>query len=69
MREIHNGKSIYNGVIDAFKTIYKKEGRKGLYTGMGTHLAKSIPSTTILFLVYELTVKFVNNHENLRKYF
>jgi hypothetical protein len=34
--------------------IAKEEGRRGLYAGMGTHIARVVPNTAIMFLSFEV---------------
>ncbi|KAL9656947.1 hypothetical protein ABK040_007038 [Willaertia magna] len=57
MREMVDGKCRYDkGMINAFKTIAKEEGRRGLYSGMGAHLIRVVPNTAIMFLTYEFII-------------
>ena len=44
---------VYNGTIDAFKTIAKKEGLGGFYKGMTANAVKVIPNNAIRFLAFE----------------
>ncbi|EFC37698.1 predicted protein [Naegleria gruberi] len=63
MREIVNGKCRYDkGMINAFKTIAVEEGTKGLYSGMGAHLVRVVPTTAIMFLSFEFIVHFMEKH-------
>lgn len=39
--------------------IYKKEGFKSLYKGLTPGVARTIPATACLFLVYEYSKKFM----------
>jgi ornithine carrier protein len=42
-----------------FKSMYKAQGIRGLYAGMGITAARSIPSSAIIFLIYDgLSQKF-----------
>jgi solute carrier family 25 phosphate transporter 23/24/25/41 len=45
--------SHYNGMIDAFRGIWKKEGIRGFYRGLWPNYLKVVPSIAITFLVYE----------------
>lgn len=57
MREIVDGKCRYDkGMINAFKTIAREEGTRGLYSGMGAHLIRVVPNTAIMFLTYEFII-------------
>mmetsp|Transcript_49277 Transcript_49277/g.148330 ORF Transcript_49277/g.148330 Transcript_49277/m.148330 type:complete len:240 (-) Transcript_49277:136-855(-) len=44
----------YNGMWQTIGLVAKEEGRKGLYAGMGVHLAKVVPNSAIMFLTYEV---------------
>lgn len=39
--------------IGTFKAMYKAQGIRGLYAGMGITAARSIPSSAIIFLIYD----------------
>jgi len=39
--------------IGTFKAMYKAQGIRGLYAGMGVTAARSIPSSAIIFLIYD----------------
>jgi len=49
-----NGIFKYTGMWQSLILIGREEGRKGLYAGMGTHIARVVPNTAIMFLSYEL---------------
>ena len=44
----------YNGIIDALKKIYLREGINGMYKGLVPNLMKVIPATAIQWWVYEV---------------
>jgi len=45
--------------VGTFKAMYKAQGIRGLYAGMGITAARSIPSSAIIFLIYDgLNQKF-----------
>ena len=50
----------YHSFVQTILTVWKQEGRQGLYGGMSAHLARVIPNTAILFLTYETVVHFLN---------
>mmetsp|Transcript_6544 Transcript_6544/g.9880 ORF Transcript_6544/g.9880 Transcript_6544/m.9880 type:complete len:377 (-) Transcript_6544:272-1402(-) len=55
MREqAQNGVYRYTGMFQSLALIGKEEGYRGLYAGMGTHLARVVPNSILLFLSYEL---------------
>jgi len=42
-----------------FKSMYKAQGIRGLYAGLGVTVARSVPSSATIFLIYdELNKKF-----------
>eukprot|EP01121_Diplochlamys_sp_Union-15-3_P006985 TRINITY_DN1756_c0_g1_i3.p1 TRINITY_DN1756_c0_g1~~TRINITY_DN1756_c0_g1_i3.p1 ORF type:complete len:114 (-),score=11.47 TRINITY_DN1756_c0_g1_i3:16-357(-) len=64
LREQRKG-SKYNGVFSGLLLIYKEEGFKGLYGGMGAHLMRVVPNAAIVFLTYELVVYYLGHKNNL----
>jgi solute carrier family 25 protein 33/36 len=42
----------------AFSTIFREEGYRGLYRGMGAHLIRVAPNAAIMFAVYEGLVRY-----------
>lgn len=48
-------RSAYRGVWDATKQIWTQEGLSGFYKGLGPSLVRVLPSTWVVFLVYENT--------------
>jgi len=52
-----DGVTKYKGMWQSLGLIAKEEGRAGLYAGMGTHLARVVPNTAIMFLSFELISK------------
>lgn len=45
--------SAYSGSIDAFKTIIKQEGMRGLYKGYNATIFSYGPFSAVYFLLYE----------------
>ncbi|PCG98746.1 Mitochondrial carrier protein [Penicillium occitanis (nom. inval.)] len=48
-------RSTYRGVWDATRQIWAQEGLLGFYKGLGPSLVRVLPSTWVVFLVYENT--------------
>lgn len=48
-------RSTYRGVLDAMRQIWAQEGVSGFYKGLGPSLVRVLPSTWVVFLVYENT--------------
>ncbi|KAG5184479.1 mitochondrial carrier domain-containing protein [Tribonema minus] len=59
-----NGVFRYTGMWQSIMLIGKEEGRKGLYAGMGTHVARVVPNTAIMFLSYELINTWLDKRQN-----
>lgn len=51
----------YDGMIDTFAKIYKNEGIKGFYKGITPSVIKIFPTSGLFFLVYELTLGYLND--------
>lgn len=48
----------YTGLIQSFRLISSTEGVAGLYGGMAAHLIRVVPNACIMFLTYELFVRY-----------
>ena len=60
----------YTGMFQTLRVIAREEGRKGLYAGMGTHTARVVPNSALMFLSYELVNAWLvkeNKKENKNK--
>jgi len=53
--------SIYRSFWQTLATVYRNEGRRGLYRGLATQLIRQIPNTAIMMSTYELTVYVLTN--------
>lgn len=53
----------YRGMIQSLQVIAREEGRKGLYAGMGTHLARVVPNAALMFFTYETVVKWIEKRQ------
>jgi len=62
MRELVNGKCPYNGLVDAFRSVWRLEGWRGLYSGVGIHLMRTVPNCAIMFVTFEAIMKFVRKY-------
>ncbi|CAM9450711.1 unnamed protein product [Ectocarpus sp. 4 AP-2014] len=52
--QARNGVYKYTGMWQSLVLVAKEEGRRGLYAGMGTHVARVVPNMAIMMLSYEL---------------
>lgn len=57
----------YRGMIQSLRVIAREEGRKGLYAGMGTHLARVVPNAALMFFTYEVVVKWIEKRQTIAK--
>lgn len=44
----------YSGALQTLRTIAREEGARGLYSGLGMHLLRSVPNAAIMFVSYEI---------------
>ncbi|KAF9165095.1 hypothetical protein BGX21_001606 [Mortierella sp. AD011] len=51
----------YHGIIHAVKVIYHEEGVRAFYRGMPTNLLRTVPSSALTILTYELIVGRLND--------
>ncbi|GMI09458.1 hypothetical protein TrRE_jg5588 [Triparma retinervis] len=60
MREqARSGVFKYNGMWQTIGTVFKEEGRKGIYAGMGTHVARVVPNSALMFMSYEIVQNWI----------
>ena len=45
--------SRHSGFINCLINVYREDGYRGLYRGLGTHLIRQIPNTAIVLATYE----------------
>ena len=43
----------YKGLWHAFKTVVQEEGPRGLYSGFGVNLVRTVPSSLVTILGFE----------------
>lgn len=55
----------YRSMIQSLRLIAREEGRRGLYAGMGTHLARVVPNAALMFFTYETVVKAIERRQRL----
>ncbi|RKP22647.1 mitochondrial carrier domain-containing protein [Syncephalis pseudoplumigaleata] len=54
----------YRGIFHAIRTIYLEEGWTAFYKGMPTNLLRTVPTSAITFLTYELLIRRLNAMAN-----
>lgn len=55
----------YQGVIHAIEVISKEEGLRGFYKGLSTNLVRTVPSSAMTILTYELVVRKLDDLKNI----
>jgi solute carrier family 25 folate transporter 32 len=55
----------YQGIVHAIKVMSKEEGLRGFYKGLSTNLVRTVPSSAMTILTYELVVKKLDDWKNL----
>eukprot|EP01112_Ceratiomyxa_fruticulosa_P013502 TRINITY_DN37_c0_g1_i1.p1 TRINITY_DN37_c0_g1~~TRINITY_DN37_c0_g1_i1.p1 ORF type:complete len:581 (-),score=74.44 TRINITY_DN37_c0_g1_i1:316-2058(-) len=55
----------YNSVLGAFKTIWKEEGFRGMYRGLGTSLLRLTPAHAVSFTVYECVLRALGDKKGI----
>jgi solute carrier family 25 folate transporter 32 len=45
----------YRGILHSARTIYREEGWRAFYSGMGTNMVRAVPSSAMTLLTYECT--------------
>lgn len=53
--QMYDAEKMYNGMRDVMTQIWRREGARGYYKGLGPNLLRVMPSTCVTFLVYEKT--------------
>lgn len=51
----------YKGILRSATTIYREEGWRAFYSGMGTNMVRAVPASAITLLTYELVNGFLHN--------
>jgi len=52
----------FHGFFQTLHTVYREEGYRGLYRGLGTQLVRQIPNMAIMMTTYEATVYLLDNY-------
>lgn len=56
----------YTSFWQTLRVVYREEGRRGLYRGLGLALMRQIPNAGVMMGIYELTVYFLTKWSNNR---
>ena len=59
--QMYNAEAVYNGAQDATVQIWKQEGLRGFYKGLGPNLVRVMPSTWVTFVVFEKTRSYLQS--------
>ncbi|KAI5809536.1 mitochondrial carrier protein [Peziza echinospora] len=49
----------YSGIISSAKTIYREEGWRAFYAGMGTNMIRAVPASAMTLLTYEFCSSYL----------
>lgn len=63
MGNTRHGVSRYTGVLQACATIAKEEGLRGFYKGMGVNLIRTVPSSALTILTYEVMMQHLSGSD------
>ncbi len=55
----------YQGILHAIELMSKEEGIRGFYKGLSTNLVRTVPSSAMTILTYEIIVKKLDDWKNL----
>ncbi|KAI8346880.1 mitochondrial carrier domain-containing protein [Choanephora cucurbitarum] len=55
----------YQGIFHAIEVISKEEGIRGFYKGLSTNLVRTVPSSALTILTYEMVVRKLDDWKNL----
>eukprot|EP01132_Coremiostelium_polycephalum_P009370 gene9370-11510_t len=61
--------SRYTGVLQGLALIAREEGLKGLFGGVGPHLLRVVPNSSIMFLTYEFVIDVAYHAQNILNFF
>lgn len=50
----------YRGIVSTFRTIFREEGWRAFYAGMGTNMTRAVPAATVTMLTYEYVMRRLN---------
>jgi len=53
--QMYEAGATYTGVQDVVRQVWRREGSRGFYKGLGPNIVRVLPSTCVTFLVYENT--------------
>ncbi|KAF3162122.1 hypothetical protein TWF225_006254 [Orbilia oligospora] len=62
-----DGKPKYTGLVQCFKLVLKEEGMASMYGGLTSHVLKVVPSSMIMFGMYEIILRMLGTDSNLSK--
>ncbi|KAK9451822.1 mitochondrial carrier domain-containing protein [Limtongia smithiae] len=57
---LHGPNVKLDGIINTAVTIFKKEGWRGFYSGLGTNLVRTVPASAVTLITYEMVVEEIN---------
>ncbi|KAK6353356.1 hypothetical protein TWF696_005324 [Orbilia brochopaga] len=64
---LEGGRLKYTGLVQCFRLVLKEEGIAAMYGGLTSHILKVVPSSMILFGMYEIILRMLGTDSNLAK--
>jgi len=62
-----DGRPKYTGLLQCFRLVLKEEGLASMYGGMTSHMLKVVPSSAIMFGMYEIILRAFGTDASLAK--
>ncbi|KAK9326414.1 mitochondrial carrier domain-containing protein [Lipomyces orientalis] len=62
----HNGEMKYSGVLQTITSLFKEEGWRVFYSGLGTNLVRTVPASAVTLITYEVIVDEINRLKRAR---
>lgn len=54
----------YHGIIQTTKTIYREEGWRAFYSGLGTNMVRTVPASAMTLLSYEIFASYLRQRRD-----
>jgi solute carrier family 25 (mitochondrial folate transporter), member 32 len=52
----------YTGIIQSIRLIFSQEGIRGFYRGFGISLTRTVPSSALTILTFEMISNYMKDH-------
>lgn len=54
----------YHGIVNTTKTIFREEGWRAFYSGLGTNMVRTVPASAITILTYEIVAGYLKDRRH-----